>query len=53
MPFLHRRLEQTESDQMKERYDGYMRDTPCPACGGARLPPGNPVGNYRGWGLRQ
>ena len=39
MPFLHRRLEQTESDQMKERYDGYMRDTPCPACGGARLRP--------------
>ncbi|MEV0948875.1 excinuclease ABC subunit UvrA [Rhodococcus sp. NPDC049939] len=39
MPFLHRRLEQTESDQMKERYDGYMRDIPCPACGGARLRP--------------
>ena len=33
-----RRLEQTESDQMKERYDGYMRDTPCPACA-ARLRP--------------
>lgn len=39
MPFLHRRLEQTESEQMKERYDGYMRDIPCPACGGARLRP--------------
>ncbi|MDJ0010524.1 hypothetical protein, partial [Gordonia alkanivorans] len=32
-------LEQTESDQMKERYDGYMRDTPCPPSGGARLRP--------------
>ncbi len=39
MPFLHRRLEQTESDQMKERYDGYMREIPCPACKGARLRP--------------
>ncbi|TSD98035.1 excinuclease ABC subunit UvrA [Skermania sp. ID1734] len=39
MPFLHRRLEQTESEQMKERYDGYMRDVPCPACSGARLRP--------------
>ncbi|RVW00535.1 excinuclease ABC subunit UvrA [Rhodococcus spongiicola] len=39
MPFLHRRLEQTESEQMKERYDGYMRDVPCPACNGARLRP--------------
>jgi len=39
MPFLHRRLEQTESEQMKERYDGYMRDVPCPACGGDRLRP--------------
>ncbi|WP_433604398.1 excinuclease ABC subunit UvrA [Prescottella agglutinans] len=39
MPFLHRRLEQTESEQMKERYDGYMRDIPCPACNGARLRP--------------
>jgi excinuclease ABC subunit A len=39
MPFLHRRMESTESDAMKERYDGYMRDVPCPACNGARLRP--------------
>ncbi len=39
MPFLHRRMENTESEQMKERYDGYMRDVPCPACEGARLRP--------------
>nr|WP_225443404.1 excinuclease ABC subunit UvrA [Lolliginicoccus lacisalsi] len=39
MPFLHRRLEQTESDQMKDRYEGFMRDTPCPACQGTRLRP--------------
>ncbi len=39
MPFLQRRMEQTESEQMKERYDGYMREVPCPACDGTRLKP--------------
>jgi len=39
MPFLHRRLEQSESEQAKERYEGYMREIPCPACAGARLRP--------------
>ncbi|PYE16031.1 excinuclease ABC subunit A [Williamsia limnetica] len=39
MSFLHRRMEQTESEQMKDRYEGYMRDIPCPACAGARLRP--------------
>ena len=39
MPFLQRRLENTESEQMKEHYDGYMRDVPCPVCDGARLRP--------------
>ncbi|WP_127782606.1 excinuclease ABC subunit UvrA [Rhodococcus sp. X156] len=39
MPFLERRLEQTESEYMKEKYDGYMREVPCPACHGTRLKP--------------
>ena len=39
MAFLHRRMEQTESEQMKERYDGFMRDVPCPVCHGTRLKP--------------
>ncbi|MGW0251214.1 excinuclease ABC subunit UvrA [Nocardia goodfellowii] len=39
MPFLQRRMENTESEQMKEHYDGYMRDVPCPVCDGARLRP--------------
>ncbi|MGW5316884.1 excinuclease ABC subunit UvrA [Nocardia thailandica] len=39
MPFLQRRMENTESEQMKEHYDGYMRDVPCPVCHGARLRP--------------
>ncbi|WP_406273623.1 excinuclease ABC subunit UvrA [Nocardia sp. NBC_00881] len=39
MPFLQRRMENTDSEQMKEHYDGYMRDIPCPVCNGARLRP--------------
>ncbi|MFW0791549.1 excinuclease ABC subunit UvrA [Gordonia sp. CPCC 205333] len=39
MAFLARRMEQTESEQMKDRYEGYMRDVPCPTCQGARLRP--------------
>ncbi|MBF6573615.1 excinuclease ABC subunit UvrA [Nocardia farcinica] len=39
MPFLHRRMDNTESEQMKEHYEGYMRDIPCPVCNGARLRP--------------
>ena len=39
IPFLERRLEQTESDYAREKWEGYMRDVPCPACDGARLKP--------------
>ncbi|HEY4420483.1 MAG TPA: excinuclease ABC subunit UvrA [Pseudonocardia sp.] len=39
IPFLERRLDQTESESQRERYEGYMRDVPCPACQGARLKP--------------
>ena len=39
MAFLQRRMEQTDSEQMKERYDGFMRDVPCPVCQGTRLKP--------------
>ncbi|MFT3662132.1 MAG: excinuclease ABC subunit UvrA [Gordonia sp. (in: high G+C Gram-positive bacteria)] len=39
MAFLTRRADTTESEQMKERYEGYMRDVPCPACSGTRLRP--------------
>jgi len=39
IPFLERRLEQTESEYMRERYEGYMREVPCPACQGSRLKP--------------
>ncbi len=39
IPFLERRQEQTESEYMRERYEGYMREVPCPACQGTRLKP--------------
>ncbi|MDU0478525.1 excinuclease ABC subunit UvrA [Staphylococcus chromogenes] len=39
VPFLHRKSEETESSWSKDRYLSYMRDVPCPACGGARLKP--------------
>ncbi len=39
IPFVKRRHEETDSDWSKERYEGYMRETPCPACRGARLKP--------------
>ncbi len=39
MAFLQRRMEQTDSEQMKERYEGFMRDVPWPECDGTRLKP--------------
>ncbi|HQR79768.1 MAG TPA: excinuclease ABC subunit UvrA, partial [Actinomycetota bacterium] len=39
VPFVERRHATSESDTMRERFAGYMRDIPCPACRGARLKP--------------
>ena len=39
LAFLQRKIDQTESEQMKERYAGFMRDVPCPQCSGTRLKP--------------
>ncbi len=39
IPFLERRMNQTESEYMRDKYDGYMREVPCPACRGTRLKP--------------
>jgi excinuclease ABC subunit A len=39
IPFLERRRDQTESEFMREKYEGYMREVPCPACRGTRLKP--------------
>ncbi|WP_345712698.1 excinuclease ABC subunit UvrA, partial [Kineococcus glutinatus] len=39
IPFVQRRHGETESDLSRERYEGYMREVPCPVCKGARLKP--------------
>ncbi len=39
IPFVQRRHAESESDNARERYEGYMREVPCPACDGARLKP--------------
>ncbi|WP_168581587.1 excinuclease ABC subunit UvrA [Gephyromycinifex aptenodytis] len=39
IPYVRRRHAETDSDSSRERYEGYMREIPCPACKGARLKP--------------
>ncbi|MEY4087673.1 MAG: hypothetical protein RIU70_783, partial [Actinomycetota bacterium] len=39
VPFIHRRHSETDSDYSRDKYEAYMRETPCPACKGARLKP--------------
>ena len=39
IPFVQRRHAEADSDASRERFEGYMREVPCAACGGARLKP--------------
>jgi excinuclease ABC subunit A len=39
VPFIHRRHSETDSDYSRDKYEAYMRQTPCPVCKGARLKP--------------
>ena len=39
IPFLQRRHQTSESDWSREQIETYMREVPCPHCGGARLKP--------------
>jgi excinuclease ABC subunit A len=39
IPWLARRHTEAESDRSREQIEGYMREVPCTACGGARLRP--------------
>ncbi len=39
VPYLQRRHSESESDNQREQIEGYMREVPCPVCGGARLAP--------------
>ena len=37
--YVMRKHDETESEWSKERYEGYMREVPCPVCNGTRLKP--------------
>ncbi|HEY0948619.1 excinuclease ABC subunit UvrA [Nocardioides sp.] len=37
--YVERRHREAESDTSRERFEGFMREVPCPACGGSRLKP--------------
>ncbi|MFI6315895.1 excinuclease ABC subunit UvrA [Nonomuraea sp. NPDC050556] len=39
IPWVQRRHAEAESDASRERYEGYMREIPCPTCQGKRLKP--------------
>ncbi len=37
--FIQRKHGETDSDYSREKYESYMRQTPCPVCNGTRLKP--------------
>lgn len=37
--YVERRHREAESDTSRERFEGFMREVPCPACAGSRLKP--------------
>src|SRR5438270_8949612 len=39
VPYRQRRHSEAESDYMRDQIEGYMREVPCPDCGGSRLKP--------------
>ncbi len=39
VPYVARRHAEAESDTSRERFEGFMREVPCPVCHGARLKP--------------
>ncbi len=38
-PYIERRHREAESDTSRERFEGFMREVPCPTCEGTRLKP--------------
>jgi excinuclease ABC subunit A len=38
-PYIERRHREAETDTSRERFEGFMREVPCPACKGSRLKP--------------
>jgi excinuclease ABC subunit A len=38
-PYIERRHREAESDTSRDRFEGFMREVPCPSCEGSRLKP--------------
>ncbi len=38
-PYIERRHREAETDTSRERFEGFMREVPCPTCEGSRLKP--------------
>ncbi|MCW2712299.1 MAG: Excinuclease subunit, partial [Marmoricola sp.] len=38
-PYIERRHREAETDTSRDRYEGFMREVPCPVCKGTRLKP--------------
>ncbi|MDT0203651.1 excinuclease ABC subunit UvrA [Nocardioides sp. AE5] len=38
-PYIERRHREAETDTSRDRFEGFMREVPCPACAGSRLKP--------------
>ena len=47
IPYIERRHGEAESDTSRERFEGFMREVPCPACEGTRLKPVSMAGHDR------
>jgi excinuclease ABC subunit A len=39
IPYIERRHSESESDAVREKFEGFMREVPCHGCGGTRLKP--------------
>jgi excinuclease ABC subunit A len=39
IPYVERRHAEAETDTSRERFEGFMREVPCPVCQGSRLKP--------------
>ncbi len=38
-PYIERRHREAETDTSRERFEGFIREVPCPSCSGSRLKP--------------
>ena len=45
--YIERRHREAESDTSRERFEGFMREVPCPACGGSPAQAGLGLGHRR------